>query len=244
MTATHADRSVSSLARRRDRLLLALAWSAGFVDAASYLGLGGVFTANMTGNTVFMGLAFGRLDLAGALRSIAALAGFCLGVVNGALIPVRRSQPTVWPGAVTTTLRIECAVLIALALGWRHAGAAPQPSATAALILISGYAMGLQSAALKRIGVPAVGSTAVTGTVTGVMASAVGWLHAPPGTAEPHHEAWQAHSAFRLSATVWLLYALGALAGGACSTRWHGAAIGWPAMAVGLVTLIALLRAD
>jgi uncharacterized membrane protein YoaK (UPF0700 family) len=229
------------LARRRDRLLLVLAWSAGFVDAASFLGLGRVFTANMTGNTVFLGLALGRLDLAGALRSIAALAGFCLGVVTGAMIPAKVSQPMVWPRAVTITLMFECLALTGLAFTWRYNGPAPEARTMAALIVLSGYAMGLQSAALKRIGVPAVGSTAVTGTVTGVMAGAVGWLHASSSGSAPHDEARQAQSVFRLSATVWFTYAFGALAGGTGSASWHGAAILCPAVAVGLVTLIALL---
>ena len=46
-----------SAAARRDLLLLGLTWAAGFVDAVSYLGLGNVFTANMTGNTMLLGIA-------------------------------------------------------------------------------------------------------------------------------------------------------------------------------------------
>ncbi len=38
-------------------MLLMLTWAAGSVDAISYLGLGHVFTAMMTGNTVLLGLA-------------------------------------------------------------------------------------------------------------------------------------------------------------------------------------------
>lgn len=38
-------------------LLLLLACAAGAIDAISYLGLGRVFTANMTGNTVLLSLA-------------------------------------------------------------------------------------------------------------------------------------------------------------------------------------------
>jgi uncharacterized membrane protein YoaK (UPF0700 family) len=38
-------------------LLLLLSVTTGLVDAASILGLGKVFTANMTGNVVFLGFA-------------------------------------------------------------------------------------------------------------------------------------------------------------------------------------------
>ena len=50
--------SGGSWARRhgRDALLLILTWAAGNVDAIGYLALGCVFTANMTGNTVLLGL--------------------------------------------------------------------------------------------------------------------------------------------------------------------------------------------
>ena len=45
---------------RENRLayvLLALTAATGIVDAVSFLGLGHIFTANMTGNVVFMGFA-------------------------------------------------------------------------------------------------------------------------------------------------------------------------------------------
>src|SRR5947209_4569301 len=44
----------------RSLLLLALAFSAGGVDAAVYLGLGHAFPANMTGNTVLIAIAVAR----------------------------------------------------------------------------------------------------------------------------------------------------------------------------------------
>jgi uncharacterized membrane protein YoaK (UPF0700 family) len=40
--------------------VLLLTGAAGYVDAVSYLLLGRVFTANMTGNTVLLGLAIVR----------------------------------------------------------------------------------------------------------------------------------------------------------------------------------------
>ena len=228
----------------RSKLLLALAWSAGFVDAASYLGLGGVFTANMTGNTVLLGLAIARLDLAGSLRSAVALTGFCIGVVSGALILARDRTRASWPSAVTMALGLEGLVLVGLGLAWSAVGNVPDAKMVGALLLIAGCAMGLQSAALKRIGIPTVGSTAITGTVTGVMAGAVGWLHTPFASAQGAQEASATRKAFALPATVWSVYALGALAGGFSEGHWHGAAIGGPAVAVGAVALIAKLKSN
>jgi uncharacterized membrane protein YoaK (UPF0700 family) len=42
------------------RTLLLLTFTAGLIDAVSYLALGHVFTANMTGNVVFLGFGIAR----------------------------------------------------------------------------------------------------------------------------------------------------------------------------------------
>jgi hypothetical protein len=66
------------------QILLALALAAGFLDAASYLGLGHTFPANMTGNTVLLAVAAARGSGTDALQSATALAGFAAGVAVGA----------------------------------------------------------------------------------------------------------------------------------------------------------------
>jgi uncharacterized membrane protein YoaK (UPF0700 family) len=63
----------------RNVLLLLLACVAGSVDAVSYVGLGHVFTANMTGNTVLLGLALGQAEHGAVVRSGLALVGFLAG---------------------------------------------------------------------------------------------------------------------------------------------------------------------
>ena len=67
-------------------MVLVLTWAASGVDAISYLGLGHVFTANMTGNTVLLGLAIGQGQGLAALRSIIALVGFALGAALSAVM--------------------------------------------------------------------------------------------------------------------------------------------------------------
>ncbi|MEV3979662.1 YoaK family protein [Nonomuraea sp. NPDC049758] len=63
--------------------MLALALAAGAVDALSFLALGQVFTANMTGNVVLLGLALGTGDTSHVIRSGIALTTFCLGLAIG-----------------------------------------------------------------------------------------------------------------------------------------------------------------
>jgi hypothetical protein len=67
--------SPRSLIAARDGLVLVLAGTAGCVDAISYLGLGHVFTANMTGNTVLLGVSLGQLQWRAARGGRAAACG-------------------------------------------------------------------------------------------------------------------------------------------------------------------------
>src|SRR3546814_747214 len=85
----------------RDGMLVLLAIAAGCVDAVSYLGLGEVLTAAMTGNTILLGLAIGQAKVPAALRSCAALVGFVFGAVVAAAISERGAKDAIWPRAVT-----------------------------------------------------------------------------------------------------------------------------------------------
>jgi Protein of unknown function (DUF1275) len=110
--------------RVRDLLLMALTVSSGAIDAISYLALGKVFTAFMTGNIVFLGLRTARAGDFGVVRITVALAAFSAGVLLARLIAkflrnsdrrFRRNSDGgsgVWPRELTTALGI---VLIAQA---------------------------------------------------------------------------------------------------------------------------------
>src|SRR5690242_18322148 len=95
----------------RDTMLLVLTWAAGSVDALSYLGLGRVFTAMMTGNTVMLGLSLAEGELLAALRSILALIGFAAGATLGALVVEHDAVESDWPPEVTAGLWLEAFVL-------------------------------------------------------------------------------------------------------------------------------------
>src|SRR2546421_12994029 len=70
-------------------LLLVLTVTTGLIDAVSVLGLGRVFTANMTGNVVFLGFALARVPGFSAVRALAALAAFLAGAVIGGRLGIR-----------------------------------------------------------------------------------------------------------------------------------------------------------
>jgi len=154
-------------------MLLALTWAAGNIDAISYFGLGHVFTAMMTGNTVLLGLALAQGEVLAALRSILALVGFSVGVFVGALIVERESQPQDWPAVVTNAIGLEAVILAIFAGTSFLTGGA---GVTYFLIFLFATAMGIQSAAVRRLGVPGIATTYITGTLTSLMVDLLGWL--------------------------------------------------------------------
>src|SRR5436853_7402762 len=71
--------------------LLGMTAVTGLVDAVSYLALGRVFTANMTGNVVLLGFAVAGVPGLSVARSAAALGAFVVGAVIGGRIAAAMS---------------------------------------------------------------------------------------------------------------------------------------------------------
>lgn len=160
----------------RDVMILLLAWAAGSVDAISYLALGHVFTANMTGNTLLMGMNAGQGKGVEALRSAVALIGYLSGVAIGALLAKSGEKRAKWSAGITATLALETVVLGGFALAWYFTGAAEQSKPWYALIAISGVTMGLQSVAVRQLGIPGIVTTYITGTLTSLVSGFVSHL--------------------------------------------------------------------
>jgi uncharacterized membrane protein YoaK (UPF0700 family) len=226
--------------------LVLLAVAAGCVDAISYLGLDGVFTAAMTGNTVVLGLAAGQGELATVSRAGVALAGFVTGAMLGAVIVERHPLEAIWPPAVTAALATEVLLLGILAALWQLTNPVPPDVWRYLLIVLAGIAMGVQSAAIAHLGVSGISTTYVTGTLTGFASRLMGRLYPipPPPTAGKAHTPVGRSPGLHLS--VWLAYGVGAALAGLCRTRWTeplrlgqtGMALHWPVLALLLALLI------
>src|ERR1700688_3484943 len=61
----------------------------GLVDAVSFLSLGHVFTANMTGNIVFLAFAAAHVSGLSIARSLTALLAFLVGAILGGRVMAR-----------------------------------------------------------------------------------------------------------------------------------------------------------
>src|SRR5690242_351643 len=140
----------------RESMLMLLTLAAASVDAVSYFGLGHVFTAMMTGNTVLLGLALAQGELLAAARSILALLGFALGVTLGAIVVEHDESDSEWPHVVTAAFAVEAVVLFVFAGLWFWSGPSRGAHTVHVLIVLLGTAMGIQAAAVRRLDVPGI----------------------------------------------------------------------------------------
>src|ERR1700676_4180195 len=128
-------------------MMVALTVVTGIVDAASYLKLGHVFVANMTGNVVFLGFALagaGGLSVASSLTEIAA---FLLGAFAGGQLGARTAEHR---GRMLRGASFLQSLLVLGALGLALLGSEPPSEAARyALLVALALAMGVQNAAAQ-----------------------------------------------------------------------------------------------
>jgi uncharacterized membrane protein YoaK (UPF0700 family) len=165
----------------RDVALMALTISSGCVDAISYIVLGKVFTAFMTGNIVFLGLHTSHAAEFEVFRIVRSLVSFSIGILVFRLIAKSfrdsaRRRP-VWTREVTATLVIMVIAQAGFLIVWLEAGGLPSGRVSNILVTLWAFAMGLQTGAVLSLGLPGVLTTAATGTVVALIASIAQWPH-------------------------------------------------------------------
>jgi uncharacterized membrane protein YoaK (UPF0700 family) len=180
--------------------LLTLTAVTGLVDAVSYLRLGRVFVANMTGNVVFLGFSTDPHAALSPAASVVAIAGFLLGALAGgrAAHALATAHPGRWLAMAFTG---EALILGAVAV---LTGAGVLPFAGPgrfATIAVLAMALGVQNSTVRHLGAPDLTTTVLTLTLTGLTADSP--LAGGPG-ARPHR---------RLGSVVAMLAGAGAGAG-------------------------------
>jgi uncharacterized membrane protein YoaK (UPF0700 family) len=147
-------------------LLVALTFVTGIVDAASYLKLGHVFVANMTGNVVFLGFALAGAGGLSAASSLIALGSFLLGARLGHWLVGRHPQHR---GHMLRAASSAQALLIVVALLLALSVSEPfHDGVRYALTAILAMAMGAQNASAQTVAVPELTTTVLTKTLTGL----------------------------------------------------------------------------
>ena len=200
-------------------LLILLSATTGLVDAVSVLGLGKVFTANMTGNIVFLGFALAGVKGYTWAPYVTALAIFMLGAVLGARLC--RIQTLGRRRGLMTAAAVEALLL------WGAGACAliedpPGLALSLTMIGLTAAAMGARNAIVRQLKVPDLTTTVLTLTLTGLAADS----HAGGGD--------NTNAPRRIAAVLAILD--GALVGGLLF-RWSGLAA--PLGLAGLITLVA-----
>lgn len=148
--------------------LFGLTFVTGVIDAVSFLGLGHVFTANMTGNVVLLGFALGGTADLSVGRSLAALSAFATGSVVGGRLTNERAR--------TPARQLLFAMYVEVLFLCLAAGVAlvvtPETSFARLylVIVLTATAMGLRNAVVRKLAVPDLTTTVLTLTVTGLAA--------------------------------------------------------------------------
>ena len=157
-------------------LLVTLTAVTGLVDAFSYLVLGHVFVANMTGNVVFLAFALAGVGGFSASASAVAIGCFALGaLIAGRLGRYLEGSPGRFPAGrrellLGITAGIQ-AVIVAEAVTMTALTPIPIPAGLRyALIVSLALTMGLQNATARKLAVPDLTTTVLTLTITGLAA--------------------------------------------------------------------------
>jgi uncharacterized membrane protein YoaK (UPF0700 family) len=161
-------RGVTSVRHPLSRALLALTFSTGLIDAVSYLALGRVFTANMTGNIVLLGFGIAGSGGLPVVAPLVSLASFLLGAGAGGVLVKRLGSRH--PVLVARALATEVSLLAVATFVAAATTVEPGHATAYVLIFLMASAMGVRNAVVRRIGVPDLTTTVLTMTLTALAA--------------------------------------------------------------------------
>ena len=163
---------------------------AGLADAVGYVAMGGVFAANMTGNTVLAGLSLGEGHFDLAAKRLAPLVTFFLGAMLARLLLRLFHRPAV-------PLLVEAALLAVVGL---------LPIGREPSLMLVALAMGLQASAITHFGGTSVSTVVVTSTLARIAEATLDRMW-PTGRPLP------SVATPRLLALTWIGYLVGAVGG-------------------------------
>ncbi|WP_052352005.1 YoaK family protein [Deinococcus pimensis] len=207
-------------ARATTTLALLLASVAGYVDAVGFVTLSGLFVSFMSGNTSTTGVLLGQGQWRAGAQAALPIPLFVLGVLLGALI-TRSSRRGPALTLITAALLL-LGFLIASSF-WSSPTERHDGWTWAVMVALLVLPMGMQNAALRRVGSQSVGLTYVTGTLAALGEHLAAWL-----TRQDH----AATSDARLVASLWCCFAGGAILGSYVAHHWTSWALVLPMLAL------------
>ena len=139
----------------------------GLVDAVSYLGLGHVFTANMTGNVVLLGFSAAGASGFSAAACLTSLGSFLLGAATAGRAARRLTSRRQLLAVAMSIEAVATAAAAAVAFGVAHVS---QGWPRYTIIAVLAFGMGVRNSTIRRLAVPDLTTTVLTMTLTGLAA--------------------------------------------------------------------------
>lgn len=217
------------------RTILLFTWAAGCVDAIVYI-VAHVFTANMTGNAVLLGISLARELSMATVHSLVALVVFTAGVVLGSILVGEKVHGIPWRG-VRIAVVIESLVLALFTAVFFIPLPLTSEPMLEALIILSGFAMGMQSATVKRLNLPGIATTYITGTMTSMIAGLIHHWESEETEEDEKEDSARLDPSIALQAWVFVLYALAAVASAVVYKYWPTGVALLPFIAIVAVTI-------
>ncbi len=218
----------------RGGILMLLCLSAGIVDVIGYIHLGRVFTANMTGNIVILGMSFAHVAELSFLRAALACLGFIAGNAAAAFLLSGSKAKGFWPARITLILFVELAFYLVFAA---LAGPVMSETLLHVLILLLSSAMGMQTTAARKLGVAGISTTVLTNNLASVIEDFVAFFRSRFGgkakSAKVNGETW-------LRFTAVAIYCFGALIAGIAEIHMPFSAIWIPIIIMVIILIVAL----
>ncbi|GAA2723007.1 YoaK family protein [Actinocorallia aurantiaca] len=151
-------------------LFTVLAFTTGLIDATSFLALGQVFVAAMTGNIIILGLGLAELDT--ALSSALSLLSFAVGAGCGGQVALPRLASR-HRGLLLAAGTAVQAVLVCGAVMFASRYGLAEPWTRRPVVMVLAFSLGWEYAIVRGLKVPDLNTTVVTTTLTSLFAESV-----------------------------------------------------------------------
>ncbi len=226
----------------------------GFVDAIGWIALLQVFTANMSGNSIHVGMAAGNRDFFTVRRFACAIAAYVLGLVLSRIaLEIARRVGLRRIASLTFTVQAALLLLFARVSAPLQNGHIPGQASLSYLALVAmlALAMGIQTGTLTHLGPLTVYTTFVTGTLTKAAEAftrAVFWIHdtLKSGKSWPHVVRGLPSQPDAVTTTflsgIWLCYVIGAALGTIAIHTWELRALYFPVAVLCCLVVLDLFR--
>jgi uncharacterized membrane protein YoaK (UPF0700 family) len=239
-----------------DKILAALLLTGigGFVDAVGWISLSQVFTANMSGNSVHVGMELGAFNVWALRRFACAIVAFVLGLIL-TRVAVEAAARAGVRRIASATLAVEALLILCFASATpeMHAGQISNQNSLwyFALIATLAFAMGVQTATLTHLGPLTIYTTFVTGCLTKFaesFAHTLFWMHdnikrgASVSDTFAQLSSNEDASATFLLFWVWSCYVGGAALGTVSKHKWELKSLYFPVAFLAVLILIDRIR--